>query len=44
MPLELLREIAQMALPVTIDDFAKIDKLRVLHASGHVTVMLPSLT
>lgn len=42
MPLELLREIAQKALPLTVDDPAQIDKLRVLRASGHVAVLLPA--
>ncbi len=44
MPLELLREISNQTLPMTIEDPAKIDKLRVLRASGHVAVLLPATT
>jgi hypothetical protein len=38
MPLELLREIAKKTLPLDVDNTADIDKLRVLHAAGHVKV------
>jgi hypothetical protein len=44
MPFEYLREIAQTQLPLTVDQEANIDKLRVLHAAGLVSVMLPSPT
>lgn len=43
MPLELLREISKKALPLTIDDAAVIDKLRVLRAAGYVAVLLPKV-
>jgi len=41
-PFEFLREIAQSELPMTVEDEALIDKLRVLRAADMVTVMLPS--
>ena len=40
-PFEYLREIAQTRLPITVDDEASIDKLRVLLAADLVSVMLP---
>lgn len=42
MPVELLREIAKKPLPLTVEDTATIDKLRVLRAAGHVAVLLPA--
>ena len=42
MPLELIREIASKALPLTVTDVAQIDNLRVLRASGHLAVLLPA--
>ncbi|MNV49131.1 hypothetical protein D3C71_1410740 [compost metagenome] len=42
MPFEYLREIAQTPLPLTVDQEANIDKLRVLRAADLVSVMLPS--
>jgi len=39
MPLELLREIAKKPFPLNVDNPADIDKLRVLHAAGHVQVV-----
>ncbi len=42
MPVELLQEIAKKPLPLTVEDTATIDKLRVLRAAGHVTVLLPA--
>lgn len=42
MPFEYLREIAQTKLPLTVDQEADIDKLRVLRAADLVSVMLPS--
>jgi hypothetical protein len=42
MPLELLRELSQKSLPLTVEDAPSIDKLRVLRASGHVAVLLPT--
>lgn len=44
MPFEYLREIAQARLPLTVDQEANIDKLRVLRAADLVSVMLPSAT
>lgn len=44
MPFEYLREIAQTQLPLTVDQEANIDKLRVLRAADLVSVMLPSTT
>ena len=44
MPLELLREISEKTLPLTVEDSASIDKLRVLRAAGHVAVLLPTPT
>lgn len=41
MPFEYLREIAETSLPLTVEDEASIDKLRVLRAAGLVSVMLP---
>lgn len=43
MPMELLQKISHRALPLTVTDIESIDKLRVLHASGHVAVLLPSI-
>jgi len=40
-PLEYLKEISRSTLPLTVEDEAKIDKLRVLRAADLVTVMLP---
>lgn len=42
MPFEYLREIAQTPLPLTVEQEANIDKLRVLRAADLVSVMLPS--
>ena len=42
MPFEYLREIAQAELPMTVEQEANIDKLRVLRAADLVSVMLPS--
>lgn len=36
MPIELLRQLSEQSLPVTITDLADIDKLRVLRAAGQV--------
>lgn len=44
MPLELLHQISKQTLPLTITDMEEIDKLRVLHAAGHVAVRLSSPT
>ena len=41
MPFEYLREIVQAQLPLTVNDEACIDKLRVLRAADLVSVMLP---
>ena len=41
MPFEYLRKIAQSQLPLTVDQEANIDKLRVLRAADLVSVMLP---
>lgn len=41
MPFEYLREIAEAPLPLTVEDEASIDKLRVLRAADLVSVMLP---
>ncbi|WP_029528558.1 hypothetical protein [Polaromonas glacialis] len=43
MPLELLQKTSRRALPLTVTDIESIDKLRVLHASGHVAMLLPSV-
>ncbi|WP_036773968.1 hypothetical protein [Polaromonas glacialis] len=43
MPLELLRQISSKALPMTVSDIESVDKLRVLHAAGHVLVQLPGV-
>ena len=43
MPMELLQKISRKSLPLTITDIESIDKLRVLRASGHVAVLLPSI-
>ncbi len=43
MPLELLYKMSQSPLPATITDVADIDKLRVLRAAGHISVLLPHL-
>lgn len=40
MPLELLRELAAMQLPVTVTKIEDIDKARVLRASGHIACTL----
>lgn len=42
MPFEYLREIANAKLPLTVQDEACIDKLRILRAADLVTVMLPA--
>lgn len=44
MPVEYLREISQTKLPLTVDDEANIDKLRILRAADLVSVLLPSAT
>lgn len=36
MPIELLRQLSEQSLPVTVEDLADIDKLRVLRAAGLV--------
>lgn len=41
MPFEYLREIAEASLPLTVEEEASIDKLRVLRAAELVTVLLP---
>jgi hypothetical protein len=41
--MELLQQISRRALPLTVTDIESIDKLRVLRASGHVAVLLPSV-
>lgn len=38
MPLELLRELANKRLPCVVEAPADVDKLRVLHAAGHISV------
>ena len=43
MPMELLQKISRRALPLAVTDIESIDKLRVLRASGHVAVLLPSI-
>lgn len=43
MPMELLQKMSQRALPLTVTDIESIDKLRVLRASGHLVVLLPSV-
>lgn len=42
MPFEYLREIAKASLPMTVEEEANIDKLRVLRAADLVSVMLPN--
>ncbi len=42
MPMELLKELADMPLPATFTTTAEVDKLRVLRAAGLVAVMLPA--
>jgi hypothetical protein len=44
MPLDLLQTISRIALPMTVSDMESIDKLRVLHAAGHVLVQLPGVS
>jgi hypothetical protein len=44
MPMELLQVISSKALPLTVSDMESIDKLRVLHAAGHVLVQLPGVS
>ncbi len=41
MPLEYLREIAHLKFPLSVDDEANIDKLRVLLAADLVLAILP---
>lgn len=41
MPMELLREIADGELPLSVTDEGVIDKLRVLVAAGMVTASMP---
>jgi len=41
MPFEYLRAIARAELPLTVEDEACIDKLRVLRAADLISVMLP---
>ncbi|SFB74561.1 hypothetical protein SAMN05216344_102203 [Polaromonas sp. OV174] len=41
MPVELIREIADKRLPLTLTNPADIDKLRVLNAAGFVIARLP---
>ena len=43
MPMELLQQISSKALPMRMSDMQSIDKLRVLHAAGHVLVQLPDV-
>lgn len=43
MPMELLHKLAGKVLPLSVTDIESIDKLRVLRASGHVAVLLPSV-
>lgn len=42
MPMELLKELADMPLPATFTTTAEVDKLRVLRAAGLIAAMLPS--
>jgi hypothetical protein len=42
MPLEYLQELSRVQLPLTVDEEASIDKLRVLRAADLISVMLPS--
>lgn len=44
MPVELLQQISRKALPMRVSDIESIDKLRVLHAAGHVLVQLPGVS
>lgn len=41
MCMNLLRKLAQARLPLTEDDLATIDRLRVLEAAGHIRVLIP---
>ena len=41
MPIEYLREISRLQLPLTVRDEANIDKLRILRAADLVLVMFP---
>lgn len=41
MCMDLLRKLAQARLPLTEDDPAMIDRLRVLEAAGHIKVLIP---
>ena len=43
MPMELMMVISQQNLPLTIDDPADIDKLRVLAAAGLAKAQLPDI-
>ena len=43
MCMELLHQMSQRALPATVTEVETIDKLRVLRASGHLAVLLPSV-
>ena len=43
MPLELLRQLAEQQLPLTVTDTGDIDKLRVLRAAGHVAALISPL-
>lgn len=42
MTLKLLHKISKQTLPFTVTDLDEIDKLRVLRAAGHLTVLLPA--
>ena len=42
-PMELLQQISRKALPMTVSDIESVDKLRVLHAAGHVLVQFPGV-
>jgi hypothetical protein len=44
MPTELLQKISISPLPMRMRDIESIDKLRVLHAAGHVLVQLPDVS
>jgi hypothetical protein len=41
MPLEFLRTVAELELPLTVTDEGNIDKTRVLVAAGMITASLP---
>lgn len=41
MPLEFLRTVAELELPLTVTDEGSIDKTRVLVAAGMITASLP---